>query len=165
MYTSVSARAAASYRQTSVTGASPHQIVALLFDALSQALHSALDGIDRNDAEAKGRQIGRAVRLLDEGLKAGLDDARGGDLAANLRTLYEYAIRQLTLANLSNDREILTEVIGLVAPVAQAWRQMDPTAAPEARMPGGAAATPSAMPSSLDVSAIKGRRAMSFYSA
>src|SRR5690606_22660671 len=95
MFTSVSARAAASYRQTSVTGASPHQIVTLLFDALPQALPSALDGIDRNDAEAKGRHIGRAVRLLDEGLKAGLDDARGGDLAANLRALYEYAIRRL----------------------------------------------------------------------
>lgn len=166
MYTSVSARAAASYRQASATGASPHQIVALLFDALTQALHSALDGIDRNDAETKGRQIGRAVRLLDEGLKAGLNDAEGGELAANLRTLYEYAIRRLTLANLTSDREILAEIIGLVTPVAQAWRQMDPAAAhPDAAVPGGAAVTPPAVPSSPDLSAVKARRAMSFYSA
>ena len=64
MYTSVSARAAASYRQASATGASPHQIVALLFDALTQALHSALDGIDRNDAETKALQA--EIRALKE---------------------------------------------------------------------------------------------------
>lgn len=170
MYTSVSAHAAASYRQASATGASPHQIVALLFDALSQALHAAMDGIDRHDAEAKGRHIGRAVRLLDEGLKAGLDDAEGGELAANLRALYEYAIRRLTLANLTSDREILTEVNDLVAPVAQAWRQMD-LASPAARPaePGAAppASAQSARPSAASFVQPVSRthRAVSFYSA
>ena len=169
MYTSVSARAAASYRQASATGASPHKIVSLLFDALSQALHVAADGIDRNDAEAKGRHIGRAVRLLDEGLKAGLNDSEGGELAANLRALYEYAIRRLTLANLTSDRKILEEVNDLVAPVAQAWRQMDFSAPAAARTAGPGPAAPSsaqtAGPASLAPSASKAHRSVSFYSA
>lgn len=124
MFTPVSARAAASYRLASATGASPHQVVSLLFEALLQTLHSAIDCVNRKDVEGRGRHIGHAVRLLDEGLKAGLNDADGGELAANLRALYEYAIRRLTVANLHADRAILSEIVDLVAPVAQAWRQM-----------------------------------------
>ncbi|MGP1630237.1 MAG: flagellar export chaperone FliS [Giesbergeria sp.] len=171
MYTSVSARAAASYRQASATGASPHQIVSLLFDALSQALHAAMDGIDRNDAEAKGRNIGRAVRLLDEGLKAGLNDSEGGELAANLRALYEYSIRRLTLANLNSDRKILAEVSDLLAPVALAWRQMDFAAPVAARTAELGATMPAAIQSAgpsdalFAAPATKAHRSVSFYSA
>lgn len=136
MFTPISARAAASYRQASATGASPHQIVSLLFESLLQTLHAAIDSVDRNDVEAKGHHIGHAVRLLDEGLKAGLNDAEGGELAANLRALYEYSIRRLTVANLRGDRAILAEVVDLVAPVAQAWRQMG-GAVPAATAPAG----------------------------
>ncbi len=178
MFTPVSARAAASYRQASATGASPHQIVSLLFEALLQTLHAAIDSVDCRDVQGKGRHIGHAVRLLDEGLKAGLNDAEGGDLAANLRALYEYAIRRLTVANLHGDRAILSEVIDLVAPVAQAWRQMGNTpntaiaagaaigTAPSASAGVAAAALhPVAAPAAAGAPSGRGLRAMSLYTA
>ena len=126
MFTSVSTRAASVYKrvaaETSVQGADPHQLVDLLFDALLQSLASARGAISRGDIPAKGQAIGKAVRIIEEGLKAGLNVSAGGDLARNLQALYEYSIRRLTLANLRNDATLVEEVTRLIEPVAQSWK-------------------------------------------
>ena len=77
--------------------------------------------LQAGDIAGKGKAISRAVRLIEEGLKAGLDDAKGGELATNLRGLYDYCIIVLSEANLKNDIHKVDEVIQLIQPVAQAW--------------------------------------------
>lgn len=128
MFTPVSMRSANTYKsvglETSVTGANPHQLVALLFDGLQQSLSTAKGAILSGDIPAKGRAISRAVRILEEGLKAGLDANRGGELASNLRRLYDYCIFKTTEANLRNDVAPLEEVINLIKPVADSWSQI-----------------------------------------
>ena len=128
MYTPPSLRAAMAYKnvgvQSSVEFASPHQLIDLLFDGLVVALASARGALQRGDVAAKGIQIMRAVRLLDEGLKAGLDNERGGALAERLASLYDYCTERLTLANVRNDGEMLAEVAALIAPVAQGWKEI-----------------------------------------
>ncbi len=128
MYTPPSLRAAMAYKnvgtQSSVEFASPHQLIDLLFDGLVAALASARGALQRGDVAAKGVQIMRAVRLLNEGLKAGLDTDRGGALAERLASLYDYCSERLTLANMHNDGEMLAEVAALIAPVAQGWKEI-----------------------------------------
>ena len=128
MFTPVNMRSANSYRnvglETSVSGATPHQLVSLLFDALQQSLVSAKGSIMSGDIPAKGRSISRAVRILEEGLKAGLDAERGGELAVNLRSLYDFCIFRITEANLRNDAAIIDEVIRVIHPVADGWNQI-----------------------------------------
>ena len=128
MFTPVSMRSANSYKtiglETSVMGANPHQLVGLLFDALQQSLAAAKGAILNGDISAKARAISRAVRILEEGLKAGLDAERGGDLAANLRSLYDYCILKVTEANLRNDAAAIDEVIRLIHPVSDGWSQI-----------------------------------------
>lgn len=125
MYTSVNMRSANAYRavgvETSVAGADSHQLVGLLYQALLQSLGAAKLSIQSGDIPGKGKAIVRAVRLIEEGLKAGLNDAKGGELAVNLRALYDYCILVLTEANLKNDGKKIEEVIRLIQPVAQAW--------------------------------------------
>jgi len=129
MFTSVSSRAAASaYRrvaaETRVQGADPHQLVGLLFEALLQSIAGARGALARGDTEAKGAAIGKAVRIIEEGLKAGLNLREGGEIAANLQRLYGYSIQRLTHANLRNDAAALEEVHGLIEPIAQSWQQI-----------------------------------------
>lgn len=128
MFTPVSMRSANAYKnigiETAVGGASPHQLVSLLFESLQQALVSAKAAILSGDIPVKGRSIGRAVRILEEGLKAGLDTERGGELAANLRRLYDYCILKTTEANLRNDAAMVDEVIKLIHPVSDGWKQI-----------------------------------------
>jgi flagellar protein FliS len=125
MFMPVNMRSANAYRtvgvETSVTGADPHQLVSLLYEALQQSLGKAKAAIDNKDIPGKGMAIGRAVRLIEEGLKAGLNDAQGGELAFNLRGLYDYCIVRLSEANLRTDKGMIEEVEQLIKPVAEAW--------------------------------------------
>jgi flagellar secretion chaperone FliS len=107
-----------------VQGADPHHLVGLLFDALLQAIATARGAMDRGDTATKGVAIGKAVRLIEEGLKAGLNLEQGGDVAANLRGLYGYSVQRLTHANLRNDPAALEEVTQLIEPLAQAWAKI-----------------------------------------
>jgi flagellar protein FliS len=130
MYTSVTARSASAYKrvglETSVDGASPHRLVSLLFDALLQAVSKARAALARGDIEAKGREITRAVNILELGLSAGLsdEDAQAAAITQNLRAVYSYSVNRLTLANLKNDDRLLVEVRDLIVPIADAWNQV-----------------------------------------
>lgn len=128
MYTPVSSRAASAYRQvgvqSAVDGASPHMLIKMLFDGLIQSLNAARGALQRGDIAEKGRQIGKAVRILEEGLKGGLNLAQGGEIASNLAALYDYCVSRLTLANMRNDLALVEEVAGLIAPVAQSWSEI-----------------------------------------
>lgn len=127
MFTPVSTRAASAYKrvsvETSVDGASSHQLISLLFDALLESLSLARLALESGDQEVKARHLSKAVRLIDEGLKASLDEA-GGEVTGNLRTVYSYSVRCLTEANLKNDVAKVVEVIGLIGPIAEAWKQI-----------------------------------------
>ena len=128
MFTSVSSRSASAYQrvsvETAVSQASPHQLVTMLLEALLKHVGAARGALKRGDIAAKGEQIYKAVRIIDEGLKPALNLAQGGDLAANLNGLYGYCSLRLTEANLRNDDAALGDVIRVIEPVADGWKQI-----------------------------------------
>lgn len=107
--------------QTGVHSASPHRLVAMLYEGLLDALAQARGAIAEADIELKGRAIGRALRIIDEGLRGTLDLERGGKIAADLDGLYAYVTTRLTHANLRNDASALDECRNLIQPVHEAW--------------------------------------------
>ena len=128
MFTSVNTRAASAYKrvavETGVQGADPHQLVGLLYDALLQSMNQARGAIERGEVEVKGAALGKAVRILEEGLKAGLNLREGGELAHNLKGLYDFSVTRLTHANLRNDSAAVAQVVELIEPLAQSWQQI-----------------------------------------
>jgi flagellar protein FliS len=128
MFTSVSSRSASAYKrvglETGVDKASPHQLVDMLFNGLLQAVGAARAAMSRGDVATKGEQITKAVRIIDEGLKPSLNLEQGGDLAANLNGLYGYCVLRLTHANFHNDDAALADVIRVIEPLAQGWKQI-----------------------------------------
>lgn len=112
--------------QTGVAAASPHKLIALLFDGLMDSLAQAQGAIAQQDMEAKCTALGRAVRIVDEGLNSALDLQQGGELAANLRDLYTFVTMRLTQANLRNDSALIEECKGLVEPLREAWNAIAP---------------------------------------
>lgn len=131
---SVHGRMAGAYQtvnaSSSVSSADPHQLIQLLFDALHDTLLKAVGAMQRGDIAAKGESLSKAVRLIDEGLKAGLvygsGNAQADALAKQLGELYGYASIQLTLANLRNDVQLIQQVQQALMPVATAWSQIRP---------------------------------------
>lgn len=128
MFTSVSSRSASMYQrvsvETSVSSATPHQLVNMLYEALTQAVISARAALERGDIAGKGRQIGRAVRMIEEGLRPALNLEKGGDLAANLNGVYGYCVMRLTEANLKNDAAALSDVTSVLEPIVSAWKEI-----------------------------------------
>ncbi len=128
------------YRQvgleTSVTGASSHHLVTLLFDGFLDALTEARGALLAKDMAAKARALSRAIRIVDEGLKACLNVEAGGELALNLRDLYTYISLRLTQANLRNDHQALDECTQLIQPVREAWLAIKPAASAQAAQGG-----------------------------
>lgn len=96
----------------------------MLFDGLLASINAARGAIERGDINEKVRHIGKAVRILQEGLLSALDHEKGGELAGNLAALYEYCTTRLTLANARNDVGMVDEVAGLVSTVAQGWNEI-----------------------------------------
>jgi flagellar protein FliS len=113
------------YRQvgveTRLSGATPHQMVAMLFDGFMEAVAQARGAMRGGQPGAKGMAIGRAVRIVEEGLRAGLDLQAGGSLAQDLHNLYGYLTMRLTIANLHNNEEALDECQRLMEPLREAW--------------------------------------------
>ncbi|MBP6483170.1 MAG: flagellar export chaperone FliS [Rhodoferax sp.] len=128
MFTSISARSANAYKrvsvESSVSDASPHKLVEMLFEGLLSNVGSAAAALERGDVKAKCQHVIVAVRILEEGLKGALNLKEGGDLAANLNGVYDYCVTRLTLANVRNDLTLLQEVRDLIMPVADAWKQI-----------------------------------------
>lgn len=117
--------AAASYRnvdlETSVAQADPHQLVTMLFDGAVTAISLARQSLREGSTARKGEATGRAVRIIEEGLKASLD-ARGGELASNLHALYDYMGRRLLTANLHNDDAQYAEVQRMLEQLRESWK-------------------------------------------
>jgi flagellar protein FliS len=112
--------------ETSVNSASAHQLITLLFNGFMDSVTAARGAMRARQIEAKGKAIGRAARIVEEGLKAGLDLEQGGKLAADLSALYAYVALRLTVANLRNDESALDECVRLINPLREAWISIGP---------------------------------------
>ncbi|ATM96300.1 flagellar protein FliS [Yersinia frederiksenii] len=117
--------------ESGVMSASPHQLIVMLFDGAQSALVRARILMSQGDIPAKGAALSKAINIIDNGLSAGLDMDKGGELAQNLSALYDYMSRRLLHANLHNDEQAIDEVLALLENIADAWRQIGPNYQPD----------------------------------
>jgi flagellar protein FliS len=113
--------------ETMVDSADPHRLVAMLYDGAVAQIARARHALAHEDIATKCEATGRAIRIIDEGLKAALD-ASAGEVARNLDALYDYMTRTLLSANLKNSDVKYAEVERLLAELRGAWREIAPKA-------------------------------------
>ena len=117
--------------ETGVQSADPHQLITMLFDGALVALSNALLHMKAGHIAAKGLAISKAIAIIDDGLRASLDQKAGGNIAASLDALYAYMSQRLVQSNLQNAPEMIEEVQRLLGELKSAWVQIAP-AAPQA---------------------------------
>ena len=115
--------------ETGVAAASPHKLIVMLFDGALTSLTIALTEMHAKNIAAKGRAISRAIRIIEEGLRASLDKSAGGEIAGSLDSLYEFIANRLVQANLENRPEYIQEAQRLLGELRSAWLAIDPEAA------------------------------------
>ena len=110
--------------------ASPHQLITMLFAGAKTAITMARHHMANQEIAAKGNAISKAIKIVENGLKASLDAEAGGkagaELVANLASLYDYITQRLMQANLRNDPALLDEADRLLDNISSAWREIDP---------------------------------------
>jgi flagellar protein FliS len=123
--------------ETGVESADPHRLVLMLFDGAMIAIGDARRHLAAGGVAERGASISKAIAIIENGLKASLDRAAGGELADRLAALYDYMRMQLLKANLGGSDAPLAEVQQLLGELREAWAQVG-QAAPRARMQGAA---------------------------
>jgi flagellar biosynthetic protein FliS len=112
--------------ESAVLSASPHQLPPSLFDGALTPMKKAAILIEQGDIPGKGRALSHAINIINNGLRAGLNHEAGGEISANLDSLYDYMTRRLLQANLHNDLSAIDEVSKLLSNIADAWKEIGP---------------------------------------
>lgn len=126
--------------ETGVVAASPHKLIVMLFEGAITAVNAALAHMSAGELEQKGKAVSKAMLIVDEGMRASLDKANGGEIAANLDALYAYIVQCMFQGHLKNNPAKLEEARTLLLELKGAWDTIGATAQPGA----GAATQPAA---------------------
>ncbi|MCR9245000.1 MAG: flagellar export chaperone FliS [bacterium] len=117
------AQAAATYQKNAVMTASPEKLVVMLYDGAIKNLEKCRIGIE-DPAQARspevGEHIGKAISIIGE-LRASLDHAAGGEIATELDRLYEFALDQLSQANLQRTPEGVHATLKVMRTLKEGW--------------------------------------------
>lgn len=117
------AQAAATYQRNSILNASPEKLVKMLYDGAIKNLEKSRLGLaDQKTARSPevGQSLGRAIGILGE-LRASLDHAAGGQIAADLDRLYEFSLDQLSQANLTRKPDGVTNTLKVIRTLKEGW--------------------------------------------
>jgi flagellar protein FliS len=98
----------------------PVKLIQLLLTNSVERLALARGHMERGETAPKAEQLSRAVAIVDT-LSGLVDVEKGGEIATNLRGLYEYATQRLTYANLKNDTKALDEAAGVLREIKAGW--------------------------------------------
>jgi flagellar protein FliS len=116
-----------SYRKVATQTATPGQLVLMLYEGGIRFSEQALTGFQSADPVGFNQTIHnnlqRAQAIILE-LNSALDMRRGGEVAANLRRLYNYLYRRLLQANIRKERQPIEEVIERLKVLRDSWAEM-----------------------------------------
>lgn len=112
---------AKSYKQMSITTASPTQILIMLYEGAIQNVKKAIIAIEQKNLADKGKYIGKAHDIINE-LTVSLNHEVGGQVAKDLERLYNFMVGQLLKANVENTHEPLLAVQKNLETLLDGWK-------------------------------------------
>ncbi len=111
----------ATYQDNAVSTQSRGRLIVMLYDGAIKFMRLAIMEMEKENYEAKGRYINKAIDIINE-LNAVLDQDSGGEIAGNLRKLYLFMINHLSQANIKCDPQLVREVIKLMEELNRSWK-------------------------------------------
>jgi flagellar protein FliS len=109
------------YAEANLLGASPLQLVVMLYECGLENVHAACGFNTAGDRLARGRAVNKALDVLGElTASCDLNVAMGGQL----RELYAYMQSRLIEAHIEQSEAKLLEVAGLLKTMLEGWREI-----------------------------------------
>lgn len=103
-----------------VQGASPHQLIVIMFSEALKALDAMVVASERNDLVRYSEKQTRILSIL-HGLETSLDFETGGEIATGLASIYREARRLVVLAGRERQSEPLQRARHMLSEIAEAW--------------------------------------------
>jgi flagellar protein FliS len=112
----------AAYRRGTVMAATPGQLVVLLYDGARRFLRQAVVAMSDGDIARTHTALRDAERIISH-LDATLDFDQG-ELSDRLHAIYQFYLRHLRAARLSQDPAKIEEISELLGELRDAWNQV-----------------------------------------
>ncbi|MFN1533458.1 flagellar export chaperone FliS [Vibrio jasicida] len=113
-----------SYQQVDLdaqaASANPHQLVVMLIDGLLDEVERVRGHLAANRLAEKGTGINKCMNIL-IGLSSALDEENGGEIAENLRQLYDFCQVELYYTSVQNDATRLDNVERVMGNIREGW--------------------------------------------
>jgi len=111
-----------SYRKTNVITADPKRLILMCYEGVIDNLKIAKMRYVEKDYEGKGKALIKAQDIINE-LLCSLDFEKGGAIARNLESLYNYMLRRIIHTDSSRALDAIDEIIGMLDELKSAWEE------------------------------------------
>jgi len=108
------------YLKIQVETASPVEHVIMLYDKVLLLLKEAEEAIKKGDVKGKVEALSKADKIL-RVLNCSLDMERGGEIAKNLRDIYNFLTDALVIVNSKNDLRMLSDINEILSTLREGW--------------------------------------------
>ncbi len=109
------------YRQTQVTTVDKGRLIVLLYEGAIKFLREASEAQAAGDIAAKSGHINRALDIIGE-LSQSLNMQDGGDIAFNLKRIYQFWTDHLLKAKIVRDSPAMDDVVNMMSSLIEAWQ-------------------------------------------
>jgi flagellar protein FliS len=107
-----------------VNGASPVQLIIMLYDGALKHMEAGKHAVQKGDLASQNSSLQRAQRIVME-LMSCLDMKEGGEVAKNLLALYTYVLNELVQANVHDDPDAIDRSIRILSELRESWVGID----------------------------------------
>ncbi|GAB6072190.1 flagellar export chaperone FliS [Venenivibrio stagnispumantis] len=108
------------YLESNISTASKLDQIIMLYDKAIISLERAKEDIKNNDIKSKINNINKALDIINY-LNAILDMEKGEEIAQNLRDIYTFLMKHITIANAENSVEKIDESIKVLKNLNEGW--------------------------------------------
>lgn len=115
------------YQKGAIGGASPLQLVVMMYDGALRFMEQGKHAMKLRDLEKQNYYLLKAQKIVME-LTACLDMEQGGEIAQNLLALYGYVVNELMDANIKDRSEGIDRSIRVISDLRESWVQLESAA-------------------------------------
>ena len=111
---------------SNIEGASPHRLIAVLYEEVLKTLDALAVGLAANGTLSRDGVIKRRahVNSILQGLEGSLDHRQGGEIAGGLAAIYREARRLVAQAAMQSDPKPIIQAREMIAEIADAWARI-----------------------------------------
>ena len=103
-----------------IEGATPHQLVQIMYEELLKALDAMAFATSRGDYVQRGERQSRVLAIL-TGLETSLDFDKGGQIAVDLVAIYREARRLVIAGGREGNAQLVIQAREMIAEISTAW--------------------------------------------